>query len=166
VSSVTALLETLIRPPKLLLVEDDEAVGAGIVYWLEHQYECELKWAKTGEDALACIDQLGPFDLIFLNLCLPGISGVDVLRAIKAKWPNVPVVIVTGYTQSNAAQQAAEIGVVGILAKPIDGKALDQVFRTYKVKARTKQDAAYFREQGVPAYRVGGESGQASSAFA
>lgn len=144
-SSVNALLENLIRPAKLLLVEDDERVGEAFSYWLNAKYVCHLVWAKTGEEAVDLVASTREtFDLIFLNLSLPGISGVDVLRQVKQKWPNVPVVLVTGFSNNRMTEEAARLGVVGLFNKPVSGNEFESLFRTYKIKARSREDQRYF----------------------
>lgn len=143
-TAVNELLRKLIRPTKLLLVEDDQDVGRAFSYWIHESYVCNLKWVLTGEAALDVINQESDFDLIFLDLRLPGINGVEVLRHIKAKWPDLPVVIITGWANSTLAHEAASLGVVGLFAKPVDGRALEHLFKTYKIRARTWEDQAYF----------------------
>lgn len=142
-SFALALLEKLLRPPRILLVEDDQTVGRSIATWLDNNYECALVWVKTGEEALRALND--QFDLVFLNLRLPGVSGLEVLRKIKSEAPYLPVVLITGFNDP-AASDAFQLGLVGILAGPVDGKALEAVFATYKVKARTREAQAFFSQ--------------------
>lgn len=145
-SAVNELLEKLIRPARVLLVEDDPEAGGAFAAWLTNYYVCDLLWVKRGEDAEKAIETTtAPFDIIFLDLILPDVSGVDVLRAIKKKMPDVPVVIVTGAAGSSLAGEAATLGVVGLFSKPFSGDALRNVFRVYKIKARDRFDDAYFQ---------------------
>lgn len=144
-NSAITLLEKLLRPPCILLVEDDEAVGRSIAHRLDSHYECALVWAKTGAEALIALSAVQQFDLVFLNLRLPGISGLEVLRRIKAQAPSLPVVLITGFMDEGAVE-AFRLGIVGVMAGSIDAKALDAVFATYKIKARTKEAQSFFRQ--------------------
>lgn len=144
-NSALALLEKLLRPPRILLAEDDEAVGRSIAHWLDSHYECVLVWARTGTEALAAAAEVQQFDLVFLNLRLPGISGTEVLRRIKAQAPSLPVVLITGFMDAEATE-AFRLGIVGVMAGPIDANALDAVFATYKIKARTREAQVFFHQ--------------------
>lgn len=145
--SVYPLLEKLISPARLLLVEDDHAVGRIIRYWLDTQYVCQLTWAETGAAAMRAIEaEKEPFDMVLLNLLLPDMTGADVLRALKRRWDCVPVVVITGFSEAQVAREVLQIGVVAFFNKPFDSTALEHLFRTYKIAARTREDQAYFDE--------------------
>ena len=64
----------------------------------------------------------GPFDLIFLDLVLPGLSGVDVLRAIKADSERTVVAIITGYGDDAIALEAMLLGPMFFVRKPFQVK--------------------------------------------
>lgn len=153
-STVDELLEKLIRPAKVLLVEDDVDAAEGFVSWLTGYYECELDWAKRGEDAIQMIERSEkPYDIAFIDLLLPDVSGVEVLRAFKKRMPEVPAVIVTGAASSTLALEAAALGIVGLFSKPVSVDALRNVFNVYKIRMRDKFDSAYFqRKREQPAF--------------
>lgn len=147
-SAVDELLAKLIRPARVLLVEDDVDAAEPFVQWLTNYYECELHWVKDGESAIQFVESTGdPLDIVFIDLVLPRASGVDVLRVLKRKMPDVPVLIVTGMPSSELATEAAALGVVGLFIKPVSAAALKNVFRVYKIRARDRFDSEYFRQQ-------------------
>jgi excisionase family DNA binding protein len=72
---------------------------------------------ESGEDALKEVEKKR-FDLIFLDLVLPGMSGVEVLSAIKAKDKKAVVVIITGYGDDPIAMEAMSLGPLFLIRKP------------------------------------------------
>jgi DNA-binding NtrC family response regulator len=60
-----------------------------------------------------------PFDVVLLDLRMPGMNGMDVLKAIKEKWPEIEVIIVTGYAAVDTAKAAVAAGAYDYLAKPV-----------------------------------------------
>ncbi len=81
---------------KLLVVDDEE--GIRFLYQEEFE-ECgySVDVAACGEEALQKLDEGEPFDLIILDIKMPGIDGVEVLREIKEKSENLPVILSTAY---------------------------------------------------------------------
>jgi len=144
-SPVEELLFKLIRPVRVLIVEDDTALAQVLSAQLNRRYECEIAWMGDGVLAIEYVKGAPEQpDMVLLNLSLPGASGVDVLRTIKRRWPEVPVVVVTGYADSHLALEAAAVGVFSILAKPLGLLDFDTLFRTFKIRARAKSDQLYF----------------------
>ena len=76
----------------VLVVEDESAIADSVVYALETE-GFDTEWVTSGEKALGRIES-GGVDLIILDIGLPGISGLDVLRAIR-KMTDVPVIFLT-----------------------------------------------------------------------
>ena len=72
----------------------------------------------NGEDALAAL-QHKPFDVVLLDLRMPGMDGMDVLKAIKQAWPKSEVVVITGYPTVESAKEAVRLGAYDYLAKPV-----------------------------------------------
>jgi len=102
---------------KILVVDDDEVVR------LSHQrslagahYQVVAVW--NGAEALAAMERQ-PFDVILLDLRMPGIDGMSVLRMIKQRWPETEVVIITGYPSLETVKEAVEAGACDYLAKPV-----------------------------------------------
>lgn len=135
-----ALIAKLLRPPNVLLVEDDVDVGTLFSQALHESCECEVDWALDGERA---IDYLSArrYDIVFLDLMLPKINGVEVLRYIKQVSPSLPVIVVTGYVGSTLWAEATSLGVFGVLAKPPPSVNFGDVFRMYNLPILSKAEA-------------------------
>ncbi len=143
-SPVEELLSKLLGPARILCVEDDESLALTLKSQIQRDYDCEVECVTTGEEAIQKLNATS-YDLILLDLVLPGVSGVDVLQHVKRhKRPAPPVVVMTGYTESRLALDASRLGIVSLLAKPFDIAAIDDVFRLFKVRVRSRQDMAYF----------------------
>jgi two-component system response regulator AtoC len=60
-----------------------------------------------------------PFDVVLLDMRMPGQDGLSVLRTIKQKWPESEVVIITGYPTVDSAKEAVRLGAYDYVAKPV-----------------------------------------------
>lgn len=101
----------------VMWVEDDQFLSDLISRKLSAQ-GCKMLFAKTGEDALKVLEKEKP-DIITLDLLLPGISGFDVLEKIKSdpKIKDIPVVILSNYSQNNEMERAKTLGAERFLVK-------------------------------------------------
>jgi two-component system response regulator AtoC len=74
--------------------------------------------AEDGKEALRVMEQ-HPFDVILLDLRMPGLDGMDVLKTIKERWPDSEVVVITGYPTIESAKESVRLGAFNYLAKPV-----------------------------------------------
>ncbi len=103
--------------PRVLVVDDEQVIRSSFNRVLsENGYTVNA--ASDGRSALDRL-QRESFDLAFVDLRMPGIPGMDVVRSIRSNQPKVQVVIITGYGTEEAAQTASELGVVDFVAKPL-----------------------------------------------
>jgi len=101
---------------KVLIVDDEAPVGRSIRDALARpEYEIEL--ALSGEEALKK-EQQKAYDLIIVDLMMPGLSGLDLLKALKAQASRARVIIVTGYPTMKNTLQAMQMGAFDFLPKP------------------------------------------------
>ena len=91
---------------KILIVDDDEVVRLSYLRSLSGS-SCNVEAASNGEEALQTMEQ-GPVDVVLLDIRMPGMDGMSVLRAIKQKWPASEVVIITGYPSVDNAKDQAD----------------------------------------------------------
>ena len=111
---------------RVLVVEDEVAVAEGIKTWLERGgFRVDL--AHTGEDAWFLGDT-EEFVAVILDLGLPRMDGLTVLKRWRSDGRNMPVIILTAHGHPNLIDQAVEDGVVYYLLKPIT----DQLKRTFR----------------------------------
>ena len=104
---------------KVLIVDDEEIVCRSYLRSLAGaQPLCAVQVARNGEEALYALEQQR-FDLVLLDLRMPGIDGMAVLKTIKQTWPETQVVIITGYPNIETAKEAVRLGAYGYLAKPV-----------------------------------------------
>lgn len=109
----------------LLVVDDDLGVRKSFELAFEGT-NYRLDAAESGTVGLAKLDQT-PYDLIFLDLKMPGLNGVETLRAIRERGVDVPVYVVTAFYREFLSQldQAADDGLAfDVLEKPMDGEQL------------------------------------------
>jgi excisionase family DNA binding protein len=102
----------------VLVVDDEQAVRDVMVEALESKQRNVLT-AATGEEAVELIKRT-PVDLVLLDLSMPGMNGVDTFRELQSLRPGLPVVIVTGYPDSDLMARALESGPFTIISKPVD----------------------------------------------
>jgi two-component system, OmpR family, response regulator QseB len=103
---------------RVLLVEDDELLGDGIQAGLA-QYRYTVDWAKDGQKALHAILNES-FEAIILDLGLPKYSGLEVLKTIRAKHINVPVIILTARDSIEDRIKGLDSGADDYLTKPFN----------------------------------------------
>jgi len=102
---------------KILVVDDEEVVRLSHIRTLA-SIHCDVEVVRDGNEALRVMEQR-PADVVLLDLRMPGMDGMAVLKAIKQGWPETEVVIITGYPTVETAKEAVRLGAFDYLAKPI-----------------------------------------------
>lgn len=103
---------------RLLLVDDEERFLATTRILLEKR-GVETLTATNGSDALAVLDEK-PIDVVILDVKMPGMDGVEVLRRIKQKHPLVEVIMLTGHGSVESAVEGLKLGAFDYVMKPMD----------------------------------------------
>ena len=101
---------------RLVLIEDDVNVAQVLSDTFEKQGH-ELRVFHSGEEGLAELRRSRP-DAVLLDLRLPKMGGVEILRRIRAMDTELPVIIVTGYPEDKEIAEAMSLGVTDVVAKP------------------------------------------------
>lgn len=102
---------------KILVVDDDETVRRSYSRSLSGAF-CSVEAAWNGDEALRAMEKQR-FDVVLLDLRMPGTDGISVLRTIKQRWPESEVVVITGYPTIETAKEAVRLGAYDYLAKPV-----------------------------------------------
>lgn len=115
---------------RLLLCDDHELVRAGLRTFLELQPDMAVVGeAGTAEQALALVPSLAP-DIVVMDLVLPGLSGVDALRRLRERHPDVKVVVLSSFGRQDAVLSAIHAGAAGYLLKDVEPAELVRAIRT------------------------------------
>jgi len=120
-------------PASVLIVEDDEALRMTLVELLERRGYDPVP-VGTGHEGLEKLDVRTAS--VVLDLRLPDMDGMDVLRKIKTEDPRVPVIVVTGYGSERRAVEAVKQGAFNYIPKPIEAEELLGVLREAVEKRR------------------------------
>jgi two-component system response regulator AtoC len=100
--------------------------------------------SPDGEHALACLDEVRP-DLVTLDVVLPGMDGLETLRRIKQRMPDVPVVMLSGHGQARNIVEAMRLGASDFLRKPFEVEELELAFQKALEKRALKQEVERLR---------------------
>jgi len=109
----------------ILIVDDEEVVRHSQLRILAG-IPCNAAVAWNGTEALRAMERQ-PFDLVLLDLRMPGPDGMSVLKTIKERWPESEVVIITGYPSIETAKEAVRLGAYNYLAKPLSPNEVVEV---------------------------------------
>lgn len=117
------------RGASILLV-DDEAEFASTLAERLHLRGFSASVALDGEAALAILAEKGPdsFDLMLLDVMLPGMDGIEVLRRIREAGSRLPVILLTGRSGAKEGIEGMKQGAAGYLTKPVDLQELLDLF--------------------------------------
>ena len=101
----------------ILIVDDEEVVRLSHLRSLESA-DCNAQAVEDGKQALSVMEE-HLIDVVLLDLRMPDLDGMDVLKTIKQRWPDSEVVVITGYPSIETAKQAVRLGAFNYLTKPL-----------------------------------------------
>ncbi len=104
--------------PMRVLIVDDEEVLRDVRQAVLQREGFDTVLASSGEEALSVLDGDGEVDLVVLDIMLPGISGIDTLRAIRISNPSLPVIVITAFSSIDGAIEAMKHGAFHYIPKP------------------------------------------------
>ncbi|MFN7570034.1 MAG: response regulator transcription factor [Betaproteobacteria bacterium] len=122
---------------RILLVEDDDLLAAGIRDTLE-RVRYAVDWVADGEQALAAL-RANAFDLVILDLGLPKLDGVDVLRRMRGAGGTVPVIVLSARDTATDRVLGLDAGADDYLIKPFD---VDELLARVRAQQRRQRGAA------------------------
>jgi DNA-binding NtrC family response regulator len=143
----------------VLIVDDERTLARAIKAFLtEAGYEAEV--AGDAEQALGMLETLRP-DVIFSDVRLPGMNGIDLLKRIREFDAAIPVVIMTAHGTIEGAVEAVKLGAFDYLKKPVDLEELRILADRARETTQLRQELSYYRRQAardVPTTGVLGRS--------
>jgi DNA-binding NtrC family response regulator len=125
--------EALLRELRVLVVDDEDDIRRGIER-LVRGTGAAVAGAASGESALAWLAD-HEVDLVLTDVRMPGLSGLDLLREIRARWNHAEVVLISGFGTIETAVACLQAGAAHFLAKPFDNAALLDVVERVGVRA-------------------------------
>lgn len=134
-------IKRLTETVRILLVDDDESVIEATDALLNSAYECKLDSFKSAIKAIEYLQQVeNPHEyyrLAIIDLYLKNEDGTALVKWLKQQ-TTTPCVIITGYPGSDLATEASSLGVIGIVAKPLDASSFEDIFRTYRIPIKSR----------------------------
>jgi signal transduction histidine kinase/FixJ family two-component response regulator len=127
--------------PSILIVDDETRIRQVCVQMLSHE-GYDVAQAENGEKGLEAIADRH-FDIILLDLCMPGISGMEALGQIRSLHPDTVVIVITGYATLSHAVEAMKNGAFDFLAKPFSPEDLRLIIGKAFEHIRTLNDIAH-----------------------
>lgn len=104
---------------KVVIIDDEPIIAEGLsrsISW--EKWNCEVAGtALNGEEGMELINRVNP-DILFSDICMPGIDGLTMIAGIKSQHPNMEITILTGFRDFDYAQKAIRLGVTRFLLKP------------------------------------------------
>lgn len=108
-----------IKTRKILICDDDKAVTDFLERFLKKEGYKEVDIALSGQEALNKITKNG-YQLVFLDIRLPGIDGIQTLKRIKDIDSKIDVIVITAFPEIKIAEQAMKMGAYDYIVKPFD----------------------------------------------
>lgn len=123
---------------KVLLVDDEAEFSETLIKRMKKR-NLDITGAKSGEEALMALDQ-NQADVVILDVRMPGMDGIETLRAIKKTQPLIEVIMLTGHASMEVAVQGMEFGAFDYLMKPMQiDDLLYKIQDAYKKKTIQEQ---------------------------
>jgi len=136
---------------RVLVIDDDQIIQRSCARILEQGYE--VRFASSGTEGLAML-KAEAFDAALVDLKLPDVSGMDILRQMPDHFPSVPVIIMTGFSTIKSAVEAIKIGAHDYLAKPFTPEELEAAVQKALRQRRLLADYHKLQEELADRYEL------------
>lgn len=141
---------------KILLADDEPLELLSLKKLLEDIEEFDLVYAENGLEAINQLES-NDVDLAFLDIQMPGLNGLDVLKEIQVKWPKTIVSIVSAFSEFKYAKQALELGAICYLLKPFSVDEFNRTLLKMKIEYKKQLNLNYFVIQSIIERDIFGE---------
>ena len=152
----------------VLVIDDEKKLAQLFVDVLENEGH-KVHVAHKGEDGIAKLEELGEqIGMVFTDMKLPDITGNDVLREVKKRRPDLPVVVVTGFATKDGAVEAMRLGAYDYLTKPFNIAEIALVAKRALERTRLIDENKYLQDELMSRYKfetVIGESEKMQAAY-
>jgi CheY-like chemotaxis protein len=134
---------------RVLVVDDDPVIGESFDRVLTPRGYAVIH-AANGEQALERL-AAEDYDLVYTDIKMPGLSGIEVARRVRASRPWLPVVVVTGYGSAENQARAKEIGVAAFLDKPLTPEMIERATAEFTTEAAAPTQVLEMPQAPAPA---------------
>ncbi len=141
----------------ILIVDDEESICQTLGGILKDEGH-EIVTAASGEEALRIVDE-DPPHLVILDIWLPGIDGVEVLKTIKAGHPQIQVIIMSGHGTIETAVKATRLGAFDFIEKPLSLEKVILVVNHALEMIRLEEENLLLKQKVSHEYELTGQSG-------
>lgn len=117
---------------RVLIVDDEEDFSAALSERM-NAHGLKVNTASNGADALEKVQQ-GAYDAIILDLVMPGMDGIETLKRIREKKPELQVILLTGQASLQKGLESMKLGALDFLEKPADFSSLMEKIKEAKAK--------------------------------
>src|SRR5512143_2578025 len=141
--------ETLLKvdEPKVLVV-DDEVILCQSVDKILRRKGYKVDAVTSVADALRALDSGARYDLIIADLMMPQAGGLELLSAVQKSWPDLPVLIITGFSSIASAVESTKLGAAGYLPKPFTPEELEKAVEAVFFRNPRKEEKPAEVESG------------------
>jgi two-component system response regulator HydG len=127
----------------ILVVDDERIVRESFLHWFK-KYGCKTEVAASGLEALEKLERC-PFDLLFVDIKMPGMDGLELLEKVKQQYPDAIVIIITAYGSIDTAVKAMKMGASDYLLKPFQPDQLSLVLEKVANQKRLVSEVQYMK---------------------
>jgi two-component system nitrogen regulation response regulator NtrX len=142
--------------PRILVVDDEAAIRDSLKMTLEYEgYEVTL--CATGEEGVKLIERESP-DLVFLDIKMPGMDGLEVLQKLRHLTDTTPIVVISGHADIRTAIEATRLGAFDFIEKPLERERLLVTVRNAVDSRRLRFENRSYRKDAEKKYQIVGDT--------
>jgi two-component system nitrogen regulation response regulator NtrX len=142
--------------PRILVIDDESAIRGSLKMTLEYD-GYEVSTAATGEEGVKLVEREAP-DLVFLDIKMPGMDGLEVLQKLRHLTETVPVVVISGHADINTAVEATKLGAFDFIEKPLASERVLVTVRNAVDTRRLKTENRSYRRDAEKKHQIVGDS--------
>lgn len=142
--------------PRILVIDDEAAIRDSMQMILDYE-GYEVMTAATGEEGIALVEREAP-DLVFLDIKMPGVDGLEVLQRLRHLVEVTPIVVISGHATISTAVEATRLGAFDFIEKPLASERVLVTVRNAVDTRRLKTENRSFRRDAEKRYQIIGDS--------
>jgi DNA-binding NtrC family response regulator len=146
---------------RVMVVDDEKIVRQSLFFWFE-KAGYTVDTAASGFEALEKLET-HPFDVMFVDIKMPGMDGITLLEKIKTEYPDTAVIIITAYGSIESAINAMKAGACDYLLKPFKPRYLSLVMQKIVQQRRLTSECNYLKDRLDKISRFDNIIGQSSA---